>query len=96
MGGAEVDRGFDGRDISFFLWYDTMRGELGGIKGVEGRSLAMSLINLQTRALLMIPLGRDTDVIGIVVVIVNNTNVDYYTIYRYSISGVRFVRIVWS
>ena len=44
----------------------------------------------------MISLGRDTDVIVIVIVIVDNTNVDYYTIYRYSISDVRFVRVVSS
>ena len=44
----------------------------------------------------MISLGRDTDVIVIVIVIVSNINADYYTIYRYSILVVRFVRIVSS
>ena len=91
-----MDRGFDGRDISFFLWCDTMRGELGGMKGVVDRRLAMSVIKLQTRALLLRPLGRDTDVIVLGIVIGDNINADHYTIYRYSISVVRFVRDVSS
>lgn len=66
----------------------------GGKEGVGGRRLAMYLIKLQTRESWMIPLGRDTDVIVLVIVIEDNVNVDYYTIYRYSISDVRFGRIV--